>query len=71
MVQLAATFGTPAALLIWMWQQSRQVQPRDEANGVEEKIDEMRDMLHSLDTRMSVVETILKEREGKPASRRT
>ncbi len=72
LIQLAATFGTPAALLMWMWQQSRRVREEPAAENVVEKIDEMRELLHSLDNRMTRVETILQERPGaKPPTRRS
>ncbi len=67
-VQLAATFGTPAALLIWMWYQTQRIREEPAQDSLADKIDEMRDLLHSLDNRMTKVETILDER-SKPARR--
>ena len=66
LAQLAATFGTPAALLIYMWVQTRQQAQRpDPGESINDKLDAIREVLHGLDNRLSIVETILEEREPK------
>jgi hypothetical protein len=68
MAQLTATFGTPAALLIYMWMQSQ----KPKANAGEslgDKLDAIKDSVHAIETRLTKVETILEERELPKARR--
>jgi predicted transcriptional regulator len=62
MAQLTATFGTPAALLIYMWMQSQKPKA-DLGESLGDKLDAIKDSVHAIETRLTKVETILEERE--------
>ena len=62
MAQLGATFGTPAALLVYMWMQSQRPKA-DAGESLGDKLDAIKDSVHAIETRMTKVETILEERE--------
>jgi hypothetical protein len=68
MAQLTATFGTPAALLIYMWMQSQ----KPKANAGEslgDKLDAIKESVHGIENRLTKVETILEERDPPKARR--
>ena len=62
MAQLATTFGTPAALLIYMWMQSQKPKT-DAGESLGDKLDAIKDSVHAIETRLTKVETILEERD--------
>ena len=62
MAQLGATFGTPAALLVYMWMQSQRPKA-DAGESLGDKLDAIKDSVHAIETRLTKVETILEERE--------
>jgi predicted transcriptional regulator len=68
LAQLTATFGTPAALLIYMWMQSQKPKV-DAVESIGDKLDAIKDSVHTIETRLTKVETILEERELPKARR--
>jgi hypothetical protein len=62
MAQLGATFGTPAALLAYMWLQSQRPKA-DAGESLADKLDAIKESVHGIENRLTKVETILEERE--------
>jgi hypothetical protein len=67
--QLVAAFGAPAALMIWLIMQSRAPKSDPAPDPVLEKLDELKEVIHGMDTRLTKVETILEERDPPKARR--
>jgi len=64
LAELAATFGAPSALLIWMWiNRTKQTSgPRDVTNELITKLDAIENKLDVQGNRITRVEVILEER---------
>ncbi len=54
--QLIAAFGTPAALVLYVMVNARQKAP-DYGESAEHKLDVIKDSVHKIETRLSVLET--------------